>query len=85
MQKCGRNLMCNGSKAMSARVTAAERRAFNDGLQAALLVILVICVEKAEDSPLCPHADNDVCLGCPNLPKKQKQMFARIKVLKEGA
>ena len=49
---------------MSARFTTAERRAFNDGLQAALLVI---CVEKAEDFPLCPHADNDVCLGCPEL------------------
>ena len=81
MQKCGGNLS-NRSKAMPARVTAAERRAFNDGLQAALLAIYV---EKAEDSPLCPNADNDVCLGCQNLPKKQKQMLARIKVLKEGA
>ena len=81
MKKCGGSNLSDRSRAMSARATAAERRAFNDGLQAALLAIYV---EKAENSPLCPNAGNDVCLGCQNSPKKQKQIFARIKALKEG-
>ena len=66
---------------MSSRMTAAERRAFNDGVQAALLAI---CIEKAEESPLCSSTTNDVCLGCTNLPSKQKQMCARIKALRYG-
>ena len=79
--RSGSNLS-NSSRATSARAVAAERRAFNDGLQAALLAIYI---ENAEDSPLCPNAGNDVCLGCQNLPNKQKQMFARINALKESA
>jgi hypothetical protein len=66
---------------MPSRMTAAERRAFNDGLQAALLAI---CVQKADESPLCSNDANDVCLGCANLAKKQKQMCARIKALQYG-
>jgi hypothetical protein len=65
---------------MSARLTAAERRAFNDGLQAALLAI---CIEKTEASPLCQATGDDVCLGCSNLPAKQQQLIARIKALQE--
>jgi hypothetical protein len=65
---------------MALRLTAAERRAFNDGLQAALLAI---CVEKIEDSPLCSATGNDVCLGCGALPLKRQQLIARIRALKE--
>ena len=64
---------------MSSRMTAAERRAFNDGVQAALLAI---CVAKAAESPLCLNASDDVCLGCSNSPSKQKQLAARIKALR---
>jgi hypothetical protein len=60
-------------------MTAAEQRAFNDGLQAALLAI---CVERGEDVPLYSNTGNDVCLGCSNLPNKQKQLCARIKSLR---
>ena len=67
---------------MSARLTAAERRAFNDGLQAALLAI---CIERTADSPLCPTTGDDVCLGCKALPSKRQQLIARIKALKESA
>ncbi len=65
---------------MTLRLTAAERRAFNDGLQAALLAI---CVEKIEDSPLCTAVGDDVCLGCAALPLKRQQLIARIRALKE--
>ena len=65
---------------MAARLTAAERRAFNDGLQAALLAI---CVEKIEDFPLCSTTGDDVCLGCRALSLKKRQLIARIKALKE--
>jgi len=63
---------------MSPRMTAAERRAFNDGLQAALLAI---SIKEIEESPLCPATGDDVCLGCMNLPEKKRQMIARIKAL----
>jgi hypothetical protein len=66
---------------MRSPMTAAERRAFNDGLQAALLAI---CVERGEDVPLCSNTGRDVCLGCSNLPNKQKQLCARIKSLRYG-
>jgi hypothetical protein len=63
---------------MSSRMTAAERRAFNDGLQAALLAI---CVTSGED-PFCRDG-SDVCLSCPRLLTKQKQMCARIRALRD--
>ncbi len=63
---------------MSSRMTAAERRAFNDGLQAALLAI---CVTSGED-PFC-HDDSDVCLGCPRLLVKQKKMCAWVRALRD--
>lgn len=63
---------------MRSTMTAAERRAFNDGLQAALLAI---CIEQANELPLCCDDADDVCLGCNNLPNKQKQLCARIKAL----
>jgi hypothetical protein len=66
---------------MRSPMTAAERRAFNDGLQAALLAI---CVERGEDVPLCSNTGRDVCLDCSNLPNKQKQLCARIKSLRYG-
>ncbi len=66
---------------MSTRMTACERRAFNDGLQAA---ILVISIAESEESPLCSATGDDVCLGCINLPKKQRQLIARIKALQYG-
>jgi CRP/FNR family transcriptional regulator len=69
------------SGVMRSPMTAAERRAFNDGLQAALLAI---CVEGGEDTPLCSNTGSDVCLGCSNLPNKQKQLCARIKSLRYG-
>jgi hypothetical protein len=62
-------------------MSPAEQRAFNDGLQAALLAV---CIMKGEDSPLCPNSGDDVCLGCENLSHKQSQLVARIKVL-QGA
>ena len=64
---------------MATRMTACERRAFNDGLQAAILAISI-----REGSPLCSATDDDVCLGCSNLPKKQRQLIARIKALQYG-
>jgi hypothetical protein len=66
---------------MRSPMTAAERRAFNDGLQAALLAI---CVEGGEDTPLCSSTGSDICLGCSNQPNKQKQLCARIKSLHCG-
>jgi len=64
---------------MRSPMTAAEQRAFNDGLQSALLAI---CVERGEDVLLCSDSGSDVCLGCSNLPNKQKQLYARIKSLR---
>jgi hypothetical protein len=66
---------------MSSRMTDAERRAFNDGLQAALFAI---CIGKVQDFPLCTDLDDDVCQGCNNLLKKQKQLCTRIKALHYG-
>ena len=66
---------------MATRMTACERRAFNDGLQAA---ILALSIRESEESPLCSPTDDDVCLGCSNLPKKQRQLIARIKALQYG-
>jgi hypothetical protein len=62
-------------------MTAAERRAFNDGLQAA---ILAISIKEIEGSPLCPGTGDNVCLGCMNLPEKERQMIARINALQYG-
>ena len=59
-------------------MSPAEQRAFNDGLQAALLAV---CIMKAEDSPLCSNDGDDVCVGCENLSRKQNQLVARIKSL----
>jgi hypothetical protein len=64
-------------KIMASCMTDAERRAFNDGLQAALLAI---CVGKTELSP-CSDDAADVCQGCGNLAEKQKQLCAWIKAL----
>lgn len=69
------------SRSMRSPMTAAEQRAFNDGLQAALLAI---CVEGGEDTPLCLNTGGDACLGCSNLPTRQKQLCARIKSLRYG-
>lgn len=66
---------------MSSRMTDAERRAFNDGLQAALFAI---CIGKIQECPLCTDLADDVCRGCANLPKKQKQLCTRIKALQYG-
>ena len=59
-------------------MSPAEQRAFNDGLQAALLAV---CIMKGEDSPRAPDSGDDVCLGCENLSRKQSQLVARIKAL----
>ena len=59
-------------------MSPAEQRAFNDGLQAALLAV---CIMKADNSPLCSNGGDDVCVGCENLSRKQDQLVARIKAL----
>ena len=64
---------------MSSRMTDAERRAFNDGLQAALLAI---CLGNPNDLPLSTDECGDVCVGCGNRAEKQKQLCARIKALR---
>ena len=66
---------------MSSRMTDAERRAFNDGIQAALFAI---CIAKVQDFPLRTDLADDVCQGCSNLPEKQKQLCTRIKALHYG-
>ena len=62
---------------MFSRMTTSERRAFNNGLQVALLAI---CLEYI---PACSSGAKDVCRGCAKLPKKQKQVFDRIKTLQD--
>ena len=59
-------------------MSPAEQRAFNDGLQAALLAV---CIMKADNSPLGSNGGDDVCVGCENLSRKQDQLVARIKSL----
>ena len=68
------------SGVMRSPMTAAERRAFNDGLRQ----LLAICVKGGEDTPLCSNTGSDVCFGCSNLPNKQEQLCARIKSLRYG-
>ena len=63
---------------MSSQMTDVERRAFNDGLQAALLAI---CLGEL---PLCSDDAADACQGCGNLTEKQNQLCARIKGLQYG-
>jgi hypothetical protein len=63
---------------MSLRTTDAERRAFNDGLQAALLAI---CLGNPNDLPLSTNECGDVCQRCGKRAEKQKQLCARIKAL----
>ena len=66
---------------MSLRMSIAERRAFNDGLQAAMLAI---CVEDFEESPFCAKVVENTCAGCDKWLGKQKQLIARIKALRYG-
>ena len=67
---------------MSARMNDVERRAFNDGLQAALLAICV------DDFPICSNTSGDAgSIGewCSNLADIRKQFCARIKALRYSA
>ena len=73
--------LINGVEFMRVRISLAERRAFNDGLQAA---ILAICIEEIDKSPLCANDVDDVCAGCSKLLSKQKELVARLKALKYG-
>ena len=67
---------------MSVRMNDVERRAFNDGLQAALLAICV------DDFPVCSNSSgyaHAICDGCGNLADIRKQLCARIKALRYSA
>ena len=67
---------------MSAAMNDVERRAFNDGLQAALLAICV------DDFPICSNASGDAgAIGecCGNVAGIRKQLCARIKALRYNA
>ena len=64
---------------MSARMNDVERRAFNDGLQAALLAICV------DEFPICASASGNAgAIGecCGSLADIRKQLCARIKTLR---
>jgi hypothetical protein len=67
---------------MSARMSDVERRAFNDGLQAALLAICV------DDFPICSSASGDAEVNyecCGTLADIRKRLCARIKALRYSA
>jgi hypothetical protein len=67
---------------MSVRMSDVERRAFNDGLQAALLAICV------DDFPICSNTSGDpgpVRECCGNLADIRTRLCARIKALRYSA
>lgn len=67
---------------MSARMSDVERRAFNDGLQAALFAICV------DDFPICSTVTCNagaICECCGNLADIRNQFCARIKALRYSA